>query len=328
MSMNQQPCPIWGLPFMAEVTVILQDSLTFVENSERVGRPYRIARDGADIEIDRVSSEIKARLTTWIIDEHSKTVDWPTVTNDVLRDATEADPLSTQVRADRLLAFLIGKAARLGEGTKVSRALPFKLSEMKNPDHTLIGAMAWSESISPEEVTFLLEELIKQECIERTGPVTYVVTMVGRNRIESSAPNANSSQAFVAMWFDPTMDDVYEKGIKPAIKASGYRPLKIDESPEVDRIDDAILEQIALSKFIVVDFTHGEKGARGSVYFEAGYARALGIRAIYLCHTDLTGSLPFDTRQYKHLTWNEPEDIVEPLKEAIISRFEVGPHGT
>ena len=323
--MNQQACPIWGQPHLAMVDRTLQG--IFVEESRRAAGSYILARDRADFDIDDLSIAQKAKLTTWLIDQRLQGEPRPTITNDVLRGAADADPLSTQARADRLLTFFVRNSLGLGDATKVSKSLPSTPSEMKIPDHALSEAMAWSESPIAEDVTFLLEELIKLAYLEKNGPVSYVVTMAGRNRIESPTPNANSGQAFVAMWFNPTLADAYERGIRPGIKASGYRPLKIDESPDVDKIDDAILEQIERSKFIVVDFTHGQEGPRGSVYFEAGYARALGIPAIYLCRTDITKSLPFDTRQYRHLTWNEPEDIVVALKETIIGRFDEGPYG-
>ena len=45
----------------------------------------------------------------------------------------------------------------------------------------------------------------------------------------------------------------------------------------MDKIDDEIIGEIRRSRFLVADFTHGDKGARGSVYYEAGFAYGLGL---------------------------------------------------
>ena len=62
------------------------------------------------------------------------------------------------------------------------------------------------------------------------------------------------------------------KGIMPGIEDAGYKPYLVDEDEHIDKIDDKIIAEIRRSRFIVADFTHGEKGARGGVYFEAGFA--------------------------------------------------------
>ncbi len=77
------------------------------------------------------------------------------------------------------------------------------------------------------------------------------------------------------MWLDSTMNDLWEKDIAPAITDAGYDPIRID------KIDDAIITEIRRSQFIVADFTHGEKGTRGSVYYEAGFAHGLDLPVIF-----------------------------------------------
>ena len=91
----------------------------------------------------------------------------------------------------------------------------------------------------------------------------YRVTVSGHVRIAEAETNVDSSQAFVAMWFDDSMERVYDEGIAPAIKDCGFKPKRIDRDPAVDKIDDAIISQIKKSRFLVADFTHGKKGARG-----------------------------------------------------------------
>ena len=52
--------------------------------------------------------------------------------------------------------------------------------------------------------------------------------------------SSGSNQAFVAMWFDESMEDAYEMGIAPAIRGTGYEPLRIDRKEHNNRIDSQI----------------------------------------------------------------------------------------
>ena len=128
------------------------------------------------------------------------------------------------------------------------------------------------------------------------------------------------------MWFDDEVDPLYERGIKPAVEAAGYKPTRIDQKLDVDKIDDAIVAEIRRSKFIIADFTHGESGARGGVYYEAGFAYGLEKPVIFTCREDLIDEIHFDTRQYNHILWEEPEDLAEPLKQRILARIGEGPN--
>ena len=153
------------------------------------------------------------------------------------------------------------------------------------------------------------------------------VTVDGYRRIAEVKTNLDSAQAFVAMWFDDEMNDVYRNGIEPAIRDAGYEPLRIDQKPDVTKIDDAIIAGIRRSRFLVADFTHGKDGARGGVYFEAGFAFGLNIPVIYTCHEDAMDKIHFDTRQYYHIKWNrnKMKKLSEDLKNRILALIGEGP---
>ncbi len=129
------------------------------------------------------------------------------------------------------------------------------------------------------------------------------------------------------MWFDDSMDAVYKRGIAPGIEDAGYSSLRIDEKPDVNKIDDEIIAGIRRSRFVVADFTHGDEGTRGGVYFEAGFAYGLNIPVIYTCRNDMVDELHFDTRQYAHIVW-ESDDMDEfrtKLRDRILARIGEGP---
>ena len=153
----------------------------------------------------------------------------------------------------------------------------------------------------------------------------FAVTIDGYSHIEDLETNVNSSQAFVAMWFDNSMSDCFEKAIEPAIRQAGYEPMRIDQKEYINKIDDEIIAEIRRSRFLVADFTQGPDGARGGVYYEAGFAHGLGIPVIFTCRKDAVATLHFDTNHYNHIVWTTPEELRESLRNRILAAIGEGP---
>jgi len=142
----------------------------------------------------------------------------------------------------------------------------------------------------------------------------YILSLDGWEFIkELKFREIKSKQAFIAMWFDKKLDVAWKKGFKPALIETGYTPLRIDFKEHNEKICDVIIAGIRESGLLVADFT----GQRGGVYFEAGFAKGLGIPVIWTCRKDYEESLHFDTRQYNHIIWEKPED----LKEQLVNRI-------
>ena len=112
---------------------------------------------------------------------------------------------------------------------------------------------------------------------DSTG-ISCIVNPRGWTEFEKSkTANIEREKAFVAMWFDPGMDDAYEQGIGPTIaEDAGFKSIRIDAVEHTGKIDDRMIAEIRDSQFLVADFT----GHRGGVYFEAGYAIGLGLPVI------------------------------------------------
>lgn len=147
---------------------------------------------------------------------------------------------------------------------------------------------------------------------ERPG---YRLTLDGWRRLAELRMNRRKSdQAFVAMWFDPGLDRAWSEGFKPALEQTGFKPVRIDLSEHNEKICDRIIAEIRKSALVVADFT----GQRGGVYFEAGFAMGLSIPVIWTCSQEYVESLHFDTRQYNHIVWNNPEE----LRTKLINRIE------
>ena len=127
------------------------------------------------------------------------------------------------------------------------------------------------------------------------------------------------------MWFDKSMDDLWENGIKPGIEGAGYEAVRIDRKEHVNKIDDEIIAEIKRSRFVVSDFTHGKGGMRGGVYYEAGFAHGMNIPVIFTCREDILEDIHFDTRQYNHIIWKTPEDLKIRLTNRIAAVVGDGP---
>lgn len=117
------------------------------------------------------------------------------------------------------------------------------------------------------------------------------------------------------MWFDKQLKPAWDNGFEPALKATGYEPIRVDHVQHNNKIDDQIIADIRLSGLLVADFT----GNRGGVYFEAGFAMGLGIPVIWTCSDTKIDveNLHFDTRQYNHILWSTPEDLKVKLQNRI-----------
>lgn len=156
------------------------------------------------------------------------------------------------------------------------------------------------------------------------GPMheSLVVTPEGYLRAEELLRvTAPSDQGFVAMSFSQEMRIAYDRGIEPAIIAAGYRPIRVDRTEHINKIDDEIIAQIRRSRFVVADFTEHKSG----VYFEVGYAMGREIPVIWCCRKDQIKGLHFDVRQFNCIDWETPEELQARLQTRIEAAIGDGP---
>ena len=151
------------------------------------------------------------------------------------------------------------------------------------------------------------------------------VTVDGYTEIARQPPPTGSNQAFVAMRFHDSMQQAYWQGIEPAIRAAGYEPVRIDNIEHAGLIEDAIIAAIRKARFVVCDSTPGDDGARGSVYYEAGFAHGLNLTVIFTCRHDKLKLVHFDTSHFNHIAWNDYEDLKTRLQQRIERLFGQGP---
>lgn len=221
-------------------------------------------------------------------------------------------------KLDDRIAYFIDVIARkstaLGKPIKFAPSLDYPLAFAENE----------------REFIFLIRVLIDEYGYlslgaQDGGYTNYMVTAKGWRHIEElrTKKKIKQSQAFVAMWFNESVDSAFTTAIKPALEEVGYTPIRIDMVEHNEKIDDEIIAQIRQSGLLIADMT----GQRGGVYFEAGFAKGLEIPVIWTIQDreieTERGLVPevetihFDTRQYNFIVWKDAED----LKQRLINRI-------
>ncbi len=242
---------------------------------------------------------MKARLTTWLVEQRRLGVQHPEIHSWTIHDAEQWKDLEVSDRADNILKYLQNKSKILGSPIGYRSFVDmYQDVQLDDLDITYLEFLAHSECIGRDDLDFLLNYLKESGFIEREGinnpEQTCVLTARGYTRLtELKKTYTASSRAFIAMWFDNSMNEVWERGFKPAIRKAGYKPIRIDKQEHVNKIDDEIIAEIRRSHFIVADFTHGDDGQRGGVYYEAGFAHGLDIPVIFTCRIDSFDEIHF-----------------------------------
>ena len=314
-------CSIWHDNYTATFSDDYRDNHPYprvVVDSERAGGKYMITNEcDCSRALEDISHKLddaeKTRLTTMLIDMRLQGDTAPTITTRLVKDALNKLPLPVHERAERLLRYFASRSDKVGEDLEID-------------DYS--GAMAWSESIDEEEVAFLIDYLVEMGWLfpaDTLGSMG-IVSVDGYGHIADLASNQDSAQCFVAMWFSEEMDDPYEQGIKRAIESAGYEPMRIDRKEHANKIDDEIIAEIRRSRFLIADFTQGDDGARGGVYYEAGFAHGLNLPVIFSCRSDMVNELHFDTRQYNHIVWKTPKELRRDLTNRIEAVIGEGPN--
>ena len=125
-------------------------------------------------------------------------------------------------------------------------------------------------------------------------------------------PTAPRPFVFVLMPFSKEFDDIYTFGIKGAAEEVGAYAERVDEQIFVENILERVYNQIAKADMIISEMT----GRNPNVFYETGYAHALGKKVILL--TQNAEDIPFDLRQYPHIVYGGKISV---LKSQIANRI-------
>jgi hypothetical protein len=192
------------------------------------------------------------------------------------------------------------------------------LEKVKNTAHLL--SVSWTQH--HHELQYILKKYLEdsQHFILFEGN-NVMITPAGWAHVEQmKKSNLNSDLAFVAIEFSKDLLKYCDEYIFEGISLAGYKPERADKKEHNDLIGDKIASLIRQSRFIVADFTNNNRG----VYYEAGFARGLGIPVICLCRKEDFESddskVHFDIQHYDFLLWEEGKG--EMLVLRLQSRIE------
>lgn len=158
---------------------------------------------------------------------------------------TEVFPRRVQDRFDRALLNLCAASNYPGDEIQWNKAKDFPLVMAENAD----------------VADFIVKELERESHVRTnesfwsfgdasSDPPTIVVAGSGYRRaagFETQLDREQSLRVFVAMWFSEEMGEAWEQGIKPAIRESGFDPIRIDEKEFNSDIVDEIIAEVRRS---------------------------------------------------------------------------------
>ena len=267
---------------------------------------YKITRTAlTKISNTMLSDRQKSNISGWL-NENKNFV----ISSNNINMLTNLRTPSFQDRADKLLLFLEKQTEYAGQ--------------MLNEDK-MWNISSWC--INVHELEEILSFLIKTNRISKSSSRSFKITSDGWKHLETlKTINPQSDQCFVAMWFDKSLNKIYDKAIAPGIRDAGYTPHRVDQRDHNRKIDDEIIAQIKRSRILFADFT----GHRGGVYYEAGFAQGLNLEVIWSCKEGDIDKLHFDVRQYNCITWtddnkNNLKDFRKRITDRIAATVGWGP---
>jgi hypothetical protein len=247
-----------------------------------------------------------------------------------MQEARDAKPPGVHSRAHRMLSYLVkhfppGTEFSIADLGKTEPAPGMEIRQARTYGkllHTRLQSIGWNKDI--QETIFMITDVLCDELgflVHRVGTPIYRISPKGLLQLEKQTPQ-NSVVGFCAMWFNDDVMPLWTQVIEPAIRESGYEPLRIDGKQHNGKIDDEIVASIRSSKFVVADYT----GSRGGVYYEAGFAHGLGLPVVFMCREDHLKDIHFDVRQYNCIVWKADELQIarSDLKNRILATLGQG----
>jgi DNA-binding PadR family transcriptional regulator len=316
------------------------DSLSNVDCS--VCGIYRIT--GTATALIKNNPEIVGKIRRWLWEQHHfHGVQRPQIDEYRLDTLKNQPNLTVGEMKDRFLQALYF----LNESSQSIFPLDLlnKNSRITNPDNIckVTAALGASQDTSYFTLRDFLEFSKQQGFIDFEsepniqGPKYFQWTLNGLEYAENSLKiRSNSQQIFIAMPFGhETEKDHFDRvcaAIKSSLESNGLTPYRIDNDHHIDRIDSKILNEIQNSRAVIVDLSHSNKTTKppfgetgddlkraipnANVYFEAGYAYALGKPVFYICNQNDFGNRAFDLATFNCLQYQEtPEGLVNLQSE-------------
>lgn len=189
----------------------------------------------------------------------------------------------------RLRAYKYRRADVLHDEGSV---LGFQPAEQSEP-HSLEPARAETEFFDALEALETVLRLVEST----TAEVKQVADAAAQETTKY-----RTGTAFIMMWMDPAHPELTDVAdcVRSVFKTFGVRAVRADDIEHEGLITERVINEIRTSEFLFADLT----GMRPNVYYEIGYAHALGKRVILFrkagtgVHFDLAG---YNCPEYENL---------------------------
>ena len=192
-------------------------------------------------------------------------------------------------------------------------------TDVLHDEGTVLGVRPSGQSdddpLSPEEALKTFEY-----SFEKLSGIVDLITASEtdiKEQIISSRAKAVSgyrpNTAFIMMWMDPTNPELVDVSdvIKNCFSDFGIEAVRADDIEHEGLITKKILDEIKTSEFLLADLT----GERPSVYYEVGYAHAIGRRVILFRKKNT--SIHFDLAGYNCPEYENLRDLKQKLKKRL-----------
>ena len=200
--------------------------------------------------------------------------------------------------------YIFGKPSQIGliEDLLSYFGIDYKLgfhSESMHLDNLELLRRFIIENATDEQIAVILDFIENKVSVEELRPSTNHA-----GDVFVSMPMNKDKCAYV---------DVIREGIKGGLDACDFTPYFLDLDAHNENILDKMLFEIRGCRFLVADFTSQNNG----VYYEAGYAKALGKTVIHTCKQSDFDNVHFDLKQTQFVMWETSDDLAERLSMQI-----------
>ena len=249
--MTEISCLIWGTEAKSLFSSDKDDSWSV--DCPRAGGKYKIDGEKTRSAVVQLADESKAKLTTWIVDQNRAGAESAVIDLDLLADVLTTPKLSVGERYSRFLLYLEQEKNEVAAAIKVAGDAGGEYGQIRD------SILAWTESVSEGDNYYFIHSGIHVgdvEGLNETLRHSVRLSIKGHEKVANlKGRNIQSNQGFVAMWFDPSMEEIWEEGFCKGIEDAGFRPFRIDKKDHNNKIDDEIIAEIRRSRFVVADFT-------------------------------------------------------------------------
>jgi hypothetical protein len=253
-------------------------------------------------------------------------------------------PTALQEVAEALVDRLLTLGARLAEAAKSStlagsedqrdvklsvkamraalrlRNFQYIEADVLHDEGTVLGLRPASQS----EAYGMGSESAREKFISSARSIAAVLRIVEASVQENSlmsvspAPAAakyRAGTAFIMMWMDPTHPELTDvaDAVREVFRMFDIRAVRADDIEHDGLITDRVINEIRTAEFLFADLT----GTRPNVYYEIGFAHALGKRVI-LFRKSGTG-VHFDLAGYNCPEYENLRDLKEKLSRRLVS---------